>query len=303
MQRFAVISDSFGWHARQLRRAFLKRGCGVHFVPLQDCRFDLDGQGTGLALPGFESTPPAGVFVRGIPGGSFEEVTFRLDILHALRESGVPVYNDARGIERTVDKAMTSFLLRRAGIATPPCWVCSGAEDARARVERELGAGHQLVSKPLFGSQGKGLRRIDDPCRLVEPAETGGVYYLQRFVETDGDYYIDWRVFVIGRCAVAAIQRKSSSWVTNVARGAECFPALPGEAVAALAQQAVDALGLAYAGVDIIRGMDGHYQIIEVNSIPAWRGLQSVCAGSVADLLVEHFLGFCRDSRCRGVVG
>jgi RimK family alpha-L-glutamate ligase len=303
MQRFAIISDSPGWHGRQLQRALDKRGYGAHFVPLQACSFDLERRNGAVVLPGFETDSPAGVFVRGIPGGSFEEVTFWLDILHALRETGVPVYNDARGIERTVDKAMTSFLLQREGIATPPCWVFSNPDAARALVDRELASGHQLVYKPLFGSQGKGLGRITDPGQLGEPGETAGVYYLQRFIETAGDYFMDWRVFVIGGRAVAAMQRKSPDWITNVANGGECFSALANEAVADLAQQAVERLGLAYAGVDIICGTDGNYQVIEVNSIPAWRGLQGVCSTSVADLLIEHFLGFCRDSACMGVVG
>jgi tetrahydromethanopterin:alpha-L-glutamate ligase len=302
-QRFAIVSDGFGWHTGQLRSALHSQGCEALFVPLQDCRFDLQGRGSGLVLPGFESELPDGVFVRGIPGGSFQQVTFRLDILHALREMGVPVYNDVRGIERSVDKAMTSFLLRRAGLASPPSWVCSSPEVARNRVERELAAGHELVSKPLFGSQGKGLIRIGEVRQLGDPEECAGVYYLQRFVETDGELFTDWRVFVIGGRAVAAMQRKSSGWITNIARGAQCFPALPGDAIGALAQRAVDTLGLAYAGVDIIRGLDGQYQIIEVNSIPAWRGLQSVTPGNVAHQLVQHFLDFCRNSQCWGVAG
>ena len=49
--------------------------------------------------------------VRSIPAGSFEQVTLRLGLLHALAALGVAVVNDARGIERCVDKSMTSFLL------------------------------------------------------------------------------------------------------------------------------------------------------------------------------------------------
>ena len=72
------------------------------------------------------------MFVRAIAGGSFEEVTRRLGVLHALRELGVPVWNDARAIERCVDKSMTSFLLARAGLPTPPTWAVEGADAARA---------------------------------------------------------------------------------------------------------------------------------------------------------------------------
>ena len=43
-------------------------------------------------LPGYGTALPDAVLVRGIAGGSFEQVTKRLGILHALRELGVPVY-------------------------------------------------------------------------------------------------------------------------------------------------------------------------------------------------------------------
>jgi hypothetical protein len=38
-----------------------------------------------------------------VPGGS-EEVVLYLDILHALKAMGIPVYNDGHAVERSVDK-------------------------------------------------------------------------------------------------------------------------------------------------------------------------------------------------------
>lgn len=254
-------------------------------------------------MPGFEAQLPAGVFVRGIPGGTLEEIIFWLDVLHALHKLGVPVYNHARAIERSVDKALTSFLLRREGIATPPCWVFSDLSAACERVNQEQAMGHELVFKPLFGSQGEGLRRISDPQHLPDPVTANGVYYLQRFIATRGELCFDWRVFVIGGRAVATMQRKASGWITNVANGADCLPAILNEPLTRLAQQAVAKLGLAYAGVDIISDTDGQYQVIEVNSIPAWRGLQGVCLVNLADLLIADFLSYCRISSRMEVVG
>lgn len=154
--RIAVFTDDPGWHGERLRRAFAARGREVRFVSLQRCHFDLAEGTCAVRLPGFE-TLPAAAFVRGIPGGTLEEVVFYLDILHALRLLGVRVYNDARAIERSVDKGMTSFLLNTAGIPTPPAWVIRDPAEAHRLVARELGAGHELVLKPLFGSQGEGL--------------------------------------------------------------------------------------------------------------------------------------------------
>ena len=61
--------------------------------------------------------------------------------------------------------------------------------------------------------------------------------------------------------------------------------------MAQLAVDATKALAMDYAGVDVIKDLVGNYSIIEINSIPAWKGLESVCEVDVADLLVDDLLG------------
>ncbi|MFL6651995.1 MAG: RimK family alpha-L-glutamate ligase [Sulfurifustaceae bacterium] len=285
------MTDEPGWHGARLRRAFRARGYRGEYVSLRDCRFDTVQGGHGLALPGFTERLPDGVFVRGVPGGTFEEVTFYLGILHALRDLGVPVYNDARAIERSVDKSMTSFLLHRNGIPTPPTWAVTDAAAARALLIAETARGHELVLKPLFGARGHGLRRLGAGASLPDAAEYRGVYYLQRFVPAADGACKDWRVFVIGGRAVAAMRREARGWITNVARGASCHAETLIDALTAPACAAAQALDMDYAGVDLMRATDGRYVVIEVNGIPAWKGLQSVSTVNVAQCLVDDFLG------------
>ncbi len=119
----AIITDNHGWHGRQLKEALSAHGLSSQYVSSMECLMNITDSGTQINLPGFESDPLA-VFVRGVPGGTLEQVIFRLNILHTLSEMGIVVYNNPRGIERTVDKAMTSFLLKQAGLPTPETWVC-----------------------------------------------------------------------------------------------------------------------------------------------------------------------------------
>jgi tetrahydromethanopterin:alpha-L-glutamate ligase len=299
MPHIALFTDDPGWHGARLKRAFAARGFDSCYVSLTECRLNLDGNGPPLFIPGFADRLPSGAFVRGVPGGSLEQVTFYLDILHALQGLGIPVYNDAHAIERTVDKGMTSFLLRQAGLPTPPAWVVNSRVDALALAMRELENGHQMVSKPLFGSQGEGLQRHENLKDLDNLAESNGVFYLQRFVHS-GEQSHDFRVFVIRGKTVAAMRRYGQSWLNNVAQGGRCEPVrLDDLPLCSLAEGAVNAVGMAYAGVDIICDAQGRYTVIEVNSVPAWKGLQSVSDVVIADLLAGDFLSLCAASPSR----
>jgi RimK family alpha-L-glutamate ligase len=290
ISKIAIVTDEPGWHGAQLRRAFAAQGWATVYVSLADCGLDLERYWHGLVLPGFEQKLPAGVFVRGVPGGTLEQVVLRLDVLHALRELGVPVYNDARAIERSVDKAMTSFLLQRGGVATPATWATESTAHARAVLLRETALGRELVLKPLFGSQGKGLQRLRRGMDVPDLNAYNNVAYLQRYIETGGEEWQDWRVFVIGSEAVAAMIRRGKTWINNVAQGARCVAAVPDERVRDLAQRAVRAVGMDYAGVDVVCDRDGLAFVLEVNSIPAWKGLQSVTSISLAQRLVADFI-------------
>jgi len=296
MTRVAIMTDAIGWHTRQLQAALRERGAVGRCIDLADCRIDTGAAWHGLALPGFGRDLPAAVLVRGIAGGSFEQVTKRLGVLHALRELGVPVYNDARAIERSVDKSMTSLLLHAARVPTPPTWATESLAEAQRIVTRESAAGHSLVVKPLFGSQGKGLLRVG----LVEGAHRplpalgagfGALAYLQRFIEPVSSPGFDWRVLVIGGHAVSAMRRVSEHWVHNVAQGARGEAALLTPELASLAERAAQALNMDYAGIDLMpSARDAPIQVIEVNGVAAWQGLQRVSRFNIARAIVADLL-------------
>ncbi len=290
--RVLIATDETGWHTRQLQQALKARGWESRCVDLEDCRFDSTVAWHGLVLPGFGTTLPDAVLVRGIAGGSFEQVTKRLSLLHALQALGLPVYNEPRAIERSVDKAMTGWLLQQAGVPTPPAWAMESPAQAQRLVMRESAAGRALVLKPLFGSQGKGLQKLGwvDGAHVPLPAlegTYGQLAYLQRCVP---DAAHDWRVLVIGGRAVAAMRRSGAGWVHNVAQGARCEAAELTPALARIAEHATAALGLDYAGIDLIPTPDGSPQVLEVNGVAAWHGLQKVTCFNIANALVADLI-------------
>lgn len=290
--RFAIVTDDPGWHGRRLSQAFSARGIASRCVELGTAELDIGGA-VGVVLPGFRERLPDAVFVRGIPGGSLEQIVFHLNLLHALKDLGVPVYNDGRAIERSVDKAFTSLQLRLAGLPTPRTWVTANREQALSIVREETRQGYCLLLKPLFGSQGKGICLVRCADELAETDEVNSVWYLQRFIGEPSAPASDWRVFVVGGRAIAAMRRSARGWLANVAQGASCQAAVPEGALRDLAERAAACLDMAYAGVDIMRDRQGGWWLIEVNSIPAWKGLQSVCSIDIASCLADDLLRHC----------
>lgn len=288
--KIPIFTDDAGWHGAQLKQAFAKRDVEATFVSLQDCVIDLSGDKPQISIPLFDSLPPA-VFVRGVSGGTLQQVITRLNVLHMLSMLGVTIYNDVKAIERTVDKAMTSFLLHRHGVSTPPTWVCESRVQAELIRQQAAQNNQQLVVKPLFGSQGLGVRKLlaNEPLPVPMQQFVDGVYYFQQLIET-ADVPHDYRVFVINGKVVAAMKRLGSTWVNNVAAGGRCELVHQNEAMSQLALQAAAAVNIDYCGVDIIQSLSGEYYVLEVNSIPAWKGLQSVTELNIAQLLVDDFL-------------
>ena len=290
-------SDSGGWHGAQLKSAFAKRNVEIVFISLKDCSFNFSRpeitKSQAIQLPQFDNVLPKAAFIRGIAGGTLQQVILRLDFLHALQASGVKVYNEPKSIERTVDKAMTSFLLYQQGIVSPKTWVCESRLQAAEIIAKETQYQQKLVIKPLFGSQGKGVSIIDSTTPFPVPMQEhiDGVYYLQQFIESSStDTWHDSRIFVINNNAVAAMKRFGKTWVNNVANGARCEAFARDGKIAELAVKTAKILDMNYCGVDIITDLSGQHYVLEVNSIPAWKGLQGVVEVDIAQVLVDDLL-------------
>lgn len=286
--KIAVLSTRSGWHTDELQRAILERGHQPFRIPYESLVARLGAQTDGAPKLGAD-TPDLFdcdvVLTRIIPNGSLEQIIYRVDALHWLEDAGIAVVNPPHAIERTVDKFYTSALLERAGLATPQTVVCERAEDAAAAF-RTMG---DVIVKPLFGSMGLGMVRVSDEetaWRVFRALEAiRGIYYLQRALPHEGR---DIRAFVIGNRVVAAIERRSPGWRTNISRGGEARAVMLSAELSDMALRAARAVGAVYAGVDLLPAQDGTVYVLEVNGIPGWRGLQEATSFDVAGALVEH---------------
>jgi len=284
--RVVILSARTGWHTDELIRALTACGHLAAVLPYEGLIARV-GVEAGLTSEQISILDADAVLARIIPGGSLEQLIYRVDALHWLENRGVRVVNSPRAIERSVDKFYTTTLLHDAGLLVPETVVCERVEDAMAAV-RSMG---DVVIKPIFGSLGHGMVRVSDPdvaLRVVRALDQiRSVFYVQRAIDHSGR---DLRVFVVGGRVLGAIERRAPAgeWRTNVAIGGSATAVDISPEIEQVALRAAAAVGADYAGVDVLPARDGSLYVLEVNGIPGWEGLQQATGLDVAAAIVEH---------------
>lgn len=301
--RIAILSGGDGWHVRDLRRAVEFHGHDSEVLDFRrlyaSCPLPTDGgkaekEATNIAryatravssdLRQFDT-----VIVRTMPPGSLEQVVFRMDLLHRTQAAGVRVVNSPSALETCVDKYLATAKLSSAGLPIPPTVVCQHSD---AAMEAFASLGGDVVVKPLFGSEGRGMVRVTDPelawrtFRTIE--RLNAVIYVQQFVKHSG---WDLRVLVLGERVLAAMRRHAKSdWRTNIAQGGQAEDVSPTSEEEQLALRAAATVGADFAGVDLLPTDDG-YVVLEVNAVPGWRALAPTCGVDVAAAVVQQLSG------------
>lgn len=280
----AILSSGAGWHVTDLLRA--AQGLGHQSTLLDFRTLTAAVAAPPVLLAGYDA-----VIVRTMPPGSLEQVVFRMDLLARAEARGVAVVNSPRSLEAAIDKYLTTARLDAAGLPVPPTIVCQDAESALAAFAT---LGGDVVVKPLFGSEGRGMVRVTDvelAWRTFRTLErTGAVLYLQQTIRHPG---WDLRVFVLGGRVLAGMRRhaRGGDWRTNVAQGGHGERVAVADDEAELALRATAELGTDAAGVDLLRGPAGEWYVLEVNAVPGWRALAPVTGVDVAAAIVDHVAG------------
>jgi len=287
--RIAVLSTPGSWYFKDLTRAAGER---FQLTPItfRDLSVRL-GQGpekirSQVCLSEFDA-----VIVRTMPPGSLEQVVFRMDALARHESAAGVVVNSARALETSVDKYLASAKLQAAGLLVPRTIVCQTSEEA---MEAFLELDGDVVLKPLFGSEGRGIARLTDEAlalRAFKMLESmGAVLYLQAFISHDG---YDLRVMVIGDRVLGMTRRNALDWRTNVSRGASVEVLQVTDALGELAKRAAQSVGAEIAGVDFLPSREGAMYAIEVNAVPGWKALATATGEDVAQMVLGHVEQLC----------
>lgn len=287
MRKIGIFtSNENDWNVRQLRGEIERRGIQCICFPIDELVARVAGR-PRVSCKGHDLEEFEALIVRWVPKGSAEQIVFRMDVLHRLENLGIRVLNPASAIEKCADKFYTCSLLEDAGIPTLRTVVAEKYGDAmKAFLELK-----DVVVKPLFGSLGAGMLRVNDrdlAYRLFTALEFGkNIYYIQEFIHHENE---DIRAFVLGDEVIASMKRLGKSWKTNVARGAKVQAHELSDELKEVCIRASKVMGCEYAGIDLIE-LGGNFFTTEVNSIPGWKGLQSVAKVNIAERIVDYLLG------------
>lgn len=277
--QIVVLSAADAWHFLDLKRA------AEHAHNIIPVRFeDLAASVGGERRFNLEADC---VVVRTMPAGSLQQIVFRMDMLARLSASGTLVLNSPKSIEAAVDKYLSLELLASAGFTVPRTQVCQDVETALEHFQQ---LGGNVVVKPLFGSMGNGIDRIESvdqaKRKFEEKVEFGQVIYQQAFVPHAG---FDIRLLVIGSQVLGMKRINHASWITNISQGGVGEPYQPTPEETDVAIGAARAVGAHFAGVDLVYDLNtGKPFVLEVNAVPGWRAISQVLNVDVAELYLSE---------------
>ncbi|QSG07319.1 RimK family alpha-L-glutamate ligase [Halapricum desulfuricans] len=199
-----------------------------------------------------------------------------------------PTLNDPAATLTAMHKVATAAALARSDIPVPDALLALESERLNARL---AATGSEAVYKTAIGTNGGGTWKVGPGERVN--ARVGNRYaFLQSLIERDpGERARDLRVYVVGDRVVGSMFRYApeNDWRTNVALGGEVENAgeeIP-ESVRDIALRATDAVGLDYAGVDLVEGEDG-WLVLEVNPTAGFKGLYEATGISPAPYIAAH---------------
>ncbi len=286
MRRIGIISACHDedWHAQRFALAAAGHG-RVDVVAPTAFAAAVGAGAPRVTIDGVDSREYAVLFTPRALGDD-GNADVQLELYRVLAASGARLINPIGPLLVAIDKFRTSWELAAAGVPTPAARVAQTATQARAA----LAALGDSVAKPLYGSLGIDVESLteNDGARAAALVAERGALYLQARVR---DVQRDLRVFVIGARVAAALARRprAGDFRGNVARDAEQRLTQVDADVARVAVAACRAVGLDYAGVDLVVGARGP-EVLEVNGTPSFRAIYDASGRDMAEAIVAYAL-------------
>ena len=283
--RIGVLGNVDSWYVNQIIATADSRGHTPVELRFNEQNPRIRNGETQLWIGQEKATDLDVLLVRTMPPGSLEQVVSRMDFLAAVEHAGVRIINSPKSIECAVDKYLTTQKLAQNGIPVPDTILCETSEIAAEAFEL---LGGDVVVKPLFGAEGRGILRIDHPEMALRAFRTlerlGAAIYLQRFNRGPLE---DIRILVLDGQVVASMKRRPApgDFRANVAQAGIAEKWSPTNREVSLAIHAASVTDCIFCGVDLMYNASGSPVVIEVNAVPGWRALEKTCKINVLERL------------------
>ena len=217
-------------------------------------------------------------------------------IQRIMKLAGVRAVNRHEVIENCGDKFITTQLLLQHGVPTTRVMMAFTPASALEAIER---LGYPCVLKPVIGSWGRGVVRVNDrdaaEAVVTLRDELGGyaqhIYYIQELVKKPGR---DIRSFVVGDRTIAAIYRTSDHWITNTHLGgkASICPVTP--EIDAISTAAARAVGGGIVAVDLFEDPERGLLVNEVNHTMEFRNSVPATGVDIPGAMADYVLDVAR---------
>jgi ribosomal protein S6--L-glutamate ligase len=210
-------------------------------------------------------------------------------VVRQFEMMGVFSSAESQAITRSRDKLRSLQLLSRAGLGLPVTAFARSVEDTHDVID--LVGGAPLIIKLLEGTQGHGvvLAETRKAAESVIDAfrQLDANILVQEFIREAGGS--DVRALVVGDRVVAAMLRQGAEgeFRSNLHRGGTAEVTKLSTRERRTAVRAAKALGLAVAGVDLLRSDRGPL-LMEVNSSPGIEGIEAATGVDVAGEIIEY---------------
>src|SRR5439155_22919190 len=164
--------------------------------------------------------------------------------------------------------------------------------------------GYPVVLKPITGSWGRLLARINDRDAaeaVLEHQETLGsyqhhVHYVQEHIAKPQR---DIRAFVVGSRTICAIYRTSEHWVTNTARGAVASNCPVTPELDNLCVRAAQAVGGGILAIDVLEDPQRGLLINEINATMEFRNSIAPTGVDIPSAMLDFILSSVREEAIR----
>tara|TARA_B100000809_G_scaffold76723_1_gene74509 strand:+ start:1283 stop:2185 length:903 start_codon:yes stop_codon:yes gene_type:complete len=272
------------YSTRRLFEAAELRGHEVRVIDYVRCYMNISPHNPQVLYRG-EPLDFDAVIARIAPARTY----YGTAVVRQFEMMGVYTVNESQAISRSRDKLRSLQILSRTDVQMPRTGFAYATQDIDGLIESV--GGPPLVIKLLEGTQGVGVvlveshsaaRSVIDAFRQLEAN-----ILIQEFIEESRGS--DVRCLVIGNTVVAAVERRSvdGEFRSNLHQGGEAHEVQLTDEERVTARAATKALGLDFAGVDILRSDRGPL-VLEVNSSPGIQGVETASGVDVAGMMIEH---------------